>query len=169
MWERGLAFQFSIEHLTQHQATEHSTFGISLTLPFVSLGLLTSSKPQLLCRLIPLSKSLMKKRKSHKQHTSLIFKHIYFSAATLKHLFLFSPLREEKLLIGKQKWKYAKKLLICETLKILYKLPGQDKYTWKSKFCQVKTSRRFEETKVTFSKETWKRSIRSIELLLYII
>lgn len=148
---------------------EHTTFGISLTLPFVSLGLLTSSKPQLLCRLIPLSKSLMKKRMRVINSIPHSYLNTFIFQQQLKHLFLFSLLKEEKLLIGKQKWKYAKKLLICETLRILYKLPGQNKYIWKSKFCQVKTSWSFEETKVIFSKESWKRSSKSIELLLYMI
>lgn len=148
---------------------EHTAFGISLTLPFVSLGLLTSSKPQLLCRLIPLSKSLMKKRMRVINSIPHSYLNAFIFQQQLKHLFLFSLLKEEKLLIGKQKWKYAKKLLICETLRILYKLPGQNKYIWKSKFSQVKTSWSFEETKVIFSKKSWKRSSKSIELLLYII
>lgn len=43
------------------------------------------------------------KNESHKQYNLTQIKMYLFSAATLKHLFLFSLLREEKLLIGKQK------------------------------------------------------------------
>lgn len=87
--------------------------GLTQSLPFVSLGLLTSSKHQLLCRPIPLSESLIKERMRamsslrHPYQKALIFQQWLVSIFFYVQKYFHSVFLHFKLIIYTKKFLYS--------------------------------------------------------------